>query len=208
MNFHLVFIIITYLFSVTIIHLLIKNNNHFNQNNFGRSLSSHGTAGGTTEDDEGKLVNNDSLIIDDSEIMKMNEEENNDLVKINDFDEKNARNELLDYLDGEKNSVVKERKNLLGGNNDDKIKGSNFYSEKSQNEFDKNEMVNTSNHFIKNNKEAMSINTNQVPTQISTKNKQNNGSDIINKFPLDHSSQKIFDNVEPFDDFDGSYAKL
>jgi len=113
---------------------------------------------------------------------------------------------LLNYLDGEKDSVVNERKNLLGGNNDDQIKGSNFYSDESQNEFDKNEMVNTSDHFTKNNKEAMTINTNQVPTQISTKNKLN--ANAINKFPLDHSSQKLFDNVEPFDDFDGLYAKL
>ena len=126
--------------------------------------------------------------------------DDDNLVDINDFDELSARNELLKYLENDDIQLLNESNNFLTKNIEERVSPSDTKKKSSKNEFEKQQKVKTDKHFT-NNKDTYTFDA--VPT-TEEELKENFGDNKLSPVKND----KIFGNVEAFDDFDAGYASF
>ena len=126
--------------------------------------------------------------------------EDDNLVDINDFDELSARNELLKYLENDDIKLLNESNNFLTKNIEERVSSSDNNNEFSKNEFEKKNKIKTDKHFT-NNKDSYTFDA--VPT-TEEELKENFGDNKLSPVKND----KLFGNVEAFDDFDSGYASF
>ena len=123
-----------------------------------------------------------------------------ELIQINDYDEKNARNELLNYLNDEEKNIDMERQNILKKYTKDSIQGSNSFTKISDNKFE-DQKTDLSKHFKGGQNEKYSVN---ILSDKSSNNKFNTEGFTVSS----GANKKLFGNVEAFDDFDDAYASF
>ena len=116
----------------------------------------------------------------------------NSLENINDFDETSIRNELLSYLNIENKEHNEEMNNFLEKTDNIPIKGSNYFTSKSVFNFeDKNNDIDKNFNKINND-------VNSFDPVINNEN-----TDIFAS-----TNNKVFGDIEAFDDFDETYASI
>lgn len=190
MNFHLFSIILIYLFSILIIHILLKYSFEKNdeidlqieEDNFQEKTNDKGN-----NELEIKNSSND-LILDNDELLNLSlkKKENNNFETIDDFDENKAKNDLTNYLNFENDISY----HYL--DNEEDVKGMNFYTDSNNTSKFKSDDGKIDKFFNqKNDTDIYSFDP--VPTNLDNK--------------IDNNDNKIFDNVEAFDDLDMSYAQ-
>ena len=191
MNFHIFTIIIIYLLLICIIHIILKNNLE--------QVSKKGSISKKNINTEN--INNENINTENINNENINTENINELENINDFDENSIRNELLSYLNIEKQQRDEELNNFLEKTDEKPVKGSNYFSKKSVFNFGQEEIGIDKNFNTINN----DINTfDPVPTDKDDDIEDN----IMNSGILNESDNKVFDGIEAFDDFDQSYASI
>ena len=136
----------------------------------------------------------------EAEQVLYNEIKNDNLVDINDFDELSARNELLKYLENDDMEVINQSSNFLIKKPVENVSASDSKGKYSKKDFEKEKKVKTDKHFT-NNKDSYTFDP--VPT-VEEELKESFGDTKLSPVKND----KIFGNVEAFDDFDASYASF
>lgn len=196
MNFHLFSIILIYLFCILIIHILLKysfekndeidleiEEDNFPKKNLEKTID--------LENNEVEIKNSnntDDLILNNDELLNLSlkKKEDNNFETIDDFDENKVKNDLIDYLNFENDVSY----HFL--DNEQDVKGTNFYTESNNSSGFKSNDEKIDKFFNqKNDKDIYSFDP--VPTNLNEK--------------VDSNANKIFNNVEAFDDLDVSYAQ-
>lgn len=183
MNLHLFTIIIVYTLFILITHIILKNNIRIPvKHNFKKKQILK----------KNKPVKNQ---------VNIGSNDLDNLENIQDFDETSIRDELMSYLNQEKKQRDEELTNYLVKTGETSIKGNNFYTKKSVANFD-NEELKIDKHFNTINNDTYSFNP--VPTNKNDDIHNN----ILNSGILTNSDNKVFGDIEAFDDFDQSYANI
>ena len=152
------------------------------------------------------IIKNNEIDTDDIRHDKQDDHEQDsevkdeELIQINDYDEKNARNELLNYLEDEERNTNIERNNILKKYTNERVKGSNSFTTISDNQFGE-QKTDLSKHFQNNIIEKHTFD--------GMGNKSNEFKVNTEGFSVSSgSNKKLFGNVEAFDDFDEAYANF
>lgn len=198
MNFHLFSIILIYLFCILIIHILLKYSSEKNdeidlqieEDNFSKKNIEKTKNLENNEIEIKNTSNPDDLILNNDELLNLSlKKEDNNFEIIDDFDENKAKNDLIDYLNFENDVSY----HFL--DNEQDIKGTNFYTDSNNSSKFKSDDEKIDKFFNqKNDTDIYSFDP--VPTNSYNNVDNNNNTD-----------NKIFNNVEAFDDLDMSYAQ-
>ena len=198
MNFHLFSIILIYLFCILIIHILLKYSSEKNdeidlqieEDNFSKKNIEKTKNLENNEIEIKNTSNPDDLILNNDELLNLSlKKEDNNFEIIDDLDENKAKNDLIDYLNFENDVSY----HFL--DNEQDIKGTNFYTDSNNSSKFKSDDEKIDKFFNqKNDTDIYSFDP--VPTNSYNNVDNNNNTD-----------NKIFNNVEAFDDLDMSYAQ-
>jgi len=204
MNSQLIFVVLLYLLIILITHFSLK---HRSLSKLGHKVS---TIPSQLTNDLDEEISGDEIEVEDDELVLPSEEiqrldaelgVNQEMNTIVNFDETQARKELLNHLDSENIKADNYKGNFLKNTGEINIKGSNFYTDKSKENF-ASQRTDNSNMFNFPPTDIYSFDP--VPTNKSEL--KDNTNDHLLKGDLKKS--KLFGNVEAYDDFDAAYASL